>query len=335
MTNHLSSVTLNALVDQELSADQALAVKEHLDGCPACTSSALMQALLKGAVAKAGQRYSASPRLEERLRRLSAGISETSLPSTPGKASSSRSAWWIVSSALAAAAVLLIIAASWIATQRQIQHTQLASLQQAGLVSEVLDQHIATLAANQPPQVISSDRHTVKPWFQGKLPFSFNLPDNPPDDTTLDGANLTYLHNRPAAQLLYSIGRHRVSVLIGQKQDALTPNASTSDRSGFHVTEFATDDLEGIAISDVDPTRLSALVRAIEQAQTGRCSNCLRPAAALRHNQRNVVADSNFCSYLLERRPTIAPSPGRTKHLRRVKSNSLNQGINRIPLQFS
>jgi anti-sigma factor RsiW len=270
MIDHLSSTTLNALVDQELSAEQAVAVQEHLDGCPVCTSSALIQALLKSAVARAGQRYSASTRLEERLRRLSTADSQTSLPGTPGRAPASRSTWRIVSSALAAAAVLLIVAGTWIATQRQTQHTQLASLQQAGLVSEVLDQHIATLAANQPPQVISSDRHTVKPWFQGKLPFSFNLPDNLPDDTKLDGANLTYLHNRPAAQLLYSIGRHRVSVLLGQKQDALIPNPATTERSGFHVTEFATDDLAGIAISDVDPARLSALVHAIAQAQTRR-----------------------------------------------------------------
>jgi anti-sigma factor RsiW len=270
MTSHLSPQMLNALVDQELSADQAVAVKKHLDGCPACTSSALTQALLKGAVAKAGQRYSATTRLEERLRRLSTGDSYTSLPDTTGQARSSRSAWRIVSSALAAAAVLLIVAGSWIATQRQPQHTQLASLQQAALVSEVLDQHIATLAANQPPQVISSDRHTVKPWFQGKLPFSFNLPDNLPDDTRLEGANLTYLHNRPAAQLLYTIGRHRISVLLSQKQDALISNLPTTERSGFHVTEFATDDLAGIAVSDVDPARLSALVSAIKQAQTGR-----------------------------------------------------------------
>jgi anti-sigma factor RsiW len=269
MTYHLSSATLSALVDQELSADQAAAVKEHLDGCPACTSSALMQSLLKSAVARAGKRYSAG-RLKERLRRLSTGYGETSLPGTRGRVHSSRSSWWIVSSALAAAAVLLIVAAGWIVAQRQTQHTQIASPQRAGLISEVLDQHIATLAANQPPQVISSDRHTVKPWFQGKLPFSFDLPENLPDDTKLDGANLTYLHNRPAAQLLYSIGRHRVSVLIGQKQDALISNPSTTARSGFHVAGFATDDLEGIAISDVDPAQLSALVGAIEQAQTQR-----------------------------------------------------------------
>jgi anti-sigma factor RsiW len=267
MTDHLSSATLNALVDQELSAEQAATATEHLGHCAACTSSALNQALLKTAVAKAGQRYTASTQLQERLRRLSAEQTQI-LPNPSGKAPSFRSAWWIVSSTVAAAAVLLIVAASWMIMQRQTQHTQIASLQRVALANEVLDQHIATLAANQPPQVLSSDRHTVKPWFQGKLPFSFNLPDNLPDDTKLDGANLTYLHNRPAAQLLYSIGRHRVSVLISQRQDAAMSNQPQVQRSGFHVTGFDTNDLEVIAISDVDPGRLSALVHAIAQVQT-------------------------------------------------------------------
>ena len=88
------------------------------------------------------------------------------------------------------------------------------------LATAAYDQHIATLAANTPPQVISSDRHTVKPWFEGKLSFSLNLPENLPSGTNLDGANLTYIHNRPAAQLLYSIGKHRVSIYLEQETDS-------------------------------------------------------------------------------------------------------------------
>jgi anti-sigma factor RsiW len=268
MSEHLSSATLSALVDQELTAEQADAVKQHLDSCPACTSSALNQALLKTAVAKGGQRYAAGTHLQERLRRLSAADALTSLPNTRAKVASSRSARWIVSSALAAAAVLLVIAGSWILVQRQTQHTQIASLQRVALVNEVLDQHIATLAGNQPPQVISSDRHTVKPWFQGKLPFSFNLPDNLPNDIKLDGANFTYLHNRPAAQLLYSIGRHRVSIFVVQKADGAMLDTAQAEQSGFHVTGLSTDNLAAIAISDVDPARLSDLVHALQKAQS-------------------------------------------------------------------
>jgi anti-sigma factor RsiW len=102
---------------------------------------------------------------------------------------------------------------------RAAQRAELASAERTGLVTEVFDQHVATLARNVPPQVVSNDRHTVKPWFQGKIPFSFNLPQGLPNDTTLDGANLTYLRNQPVAQLLYSISKHRVSVFVRQKSE--------------------------------------------------------------------------------------------------------------------
>jgi anti-sigma factor RsiW len=143
----------------------------------------------------------------------------------------------------------------------------MVSAQFAALATEVCDQHIATLAANAPPEVVSSDRHTVKPWFQGKLPFSFSLPDNLPSGTTLDGANLTYIHGRPTAQLLYSIGKHRVSVYLEQgTNDSISEGLST-DHSGFHVLNFKAGDLEGIAVSDVDPARLSDLVNTIANVQ--------------------------------------------------------------------
>jgi anti-sigma factor RsiW len=108
----------------------------------------------------------------------------------------------------------------------------------------------------------------VKPWFQGKILFSFNLPQNLPADTTLDGANLTYLRNQPAAQLLFSIGKHHVSVFVQHANNTPTPNRILADRSGSHITEFQTANLDVVAISDVDPARLSNLAEIIEQAQT-------------------------------------------------------------------
>ena len=266
MTAHLSSTLLNALVDGELSVEQAAAVKLHLDECPSCTASALNQALLKNAAARAGQRYTVPSQLEQRLRSLAS--SQT--PQPPRVHAGASSTLRALSSAIAIAAMLLVVAAGWIFAQRHKQTSELASLQQAALVTEVSDLHIATLAANQPPEVISSDRHTVKPWFQGKIPFSFNLPDNLPEDTKLDGANLAYLHNRPVAQLLYSIGRHHVSVFVEQKPDSAQQNPPKAEHSGFHVVSFQANDLEFTAVSDVDPARLAGLVHALEQSQTPR-----------------------------------------------------------------
>jgi anti-sigma factor RsiW len=153
--------------------------------------------------------------------------------------------------------------------QRATQRADIASAEHAALITEVFDQHVATLADNIAPQVVSTDRHTVKPWFQGKIPFSFNLPQTLPGDTTLDGANLTYLGDQPVAQLLYSIGRHRVSVFLRQSSAEAETKPFAAERAGFHVMAFSAKGLEGVAVSDVDPARLAELVSALKGAQTG------------------------------------------------------------------
>jgi len=269
MTDHLSPAILNLLADGELSAEEFAITKEHLDGCSSCTTNALTQMLLKSATAKAGHRYTLPPHLLEQLSR------QTRQAASPKQASQFRIVPRSVSqfagrfNALGwvAAAVLLVISLGAVLILRSAQQTANVSAEYASLVTEVCDQHIATLAANSPPQVLSSDRHTVKPWFQGKLPFSFNLPESLPHDTTLDGANLTYLRNQPVAQLLYSIAKHRVSIFVRRRTDSINSKQLLAEHSGFHVMGFRTDDLEAVAVSDVDPARLSDLIRSLEQSQ--------------------------------------------------------------------
>jgi anti-sigma factor RsiW len=266
MTDHLSPSMLNGLADGELSAAQLAVANEHLAACPACTSNALYQSLLKSATAKAGQRYTPPPQLQERLTRLASSGLEA-----PGSGTGHRyPQQWRFAWGWVAAAVLLLVSASTMMVQRTARKAEISSAEHAALVTEVFDQHVATLAGSLPPEVVSTDRHTVKPWFQGKLPFSFNLPEGLPRDTALDGANLTYLHNQPVAQLLYSIGKHRVSVFLLEKPGATRADQLPAEHAGFHVMDFSTDELEGVAVSDVDPARLAELVSAIRQGQTGR-----------------------------------------------------------------
>jgi len=245
---HLSPATLNALADGELSPADLAAANQHLEDCPVCTSTALTQLLLKAAITRAGRRYTPPATLANRL-----ATSERPAPQIHPRA---RIIPWT-----GIAAVLLLAAYMLFVPRRPAP----AALQ-ADLTTEVFDEHIASLAAGAAPHVVSSDRHTVKPWFQGKLPFSFNLPQNLPPDTTLDGANLTYIHSHPAAQLLYSIGRHHVSIFL--LQEGATPEPySAADRAGFHVTGFTTGTLQAIAIGDVDAPRLAALAAQVQQAQ--------------------------------------------------------------------
>jgi anti-sigma factor RsiW len=262
---------LNALADGGLSPDQLALCNQHLDSCASCTSKTDNVSALKSATAKAGQRYTPSADFQERIARFASGANsssdakrDTAVNRSPLR-SSSHFAWlgW------AAATVLLIGSATVLLMQRSAQRAEAASAEQAALVGEVFDLHVAALTGNLPLQVVSTDRHTVKPWFQGKIPFSFNLPQTLPADTTLDGADLIYLKNQPAAQLIFSIGRHHASVILRQRSGAAAASEFTADRAGFHVIEFATNDLEGVGISDVDSARLAELMSAVKHAQTG------------------------------------------------------------------
>jgi anti-sigma factor RsiW len=269
MSDHLSPATLNALADGELSSDGLASVTEHLHGCAACTSHALEQALLKSATTRAGQRYALPDEMRERMERL---VSSQNVSShvvkkrTPLlRPPTNRPAPWL---GWAVAATLLVSAGGLTVVEMKERRAQTAAVERATLVTEVSDQHIATLAANLPPQVLSSDRHTVKPWFQGKIPFSFNLPEGLPEDTKLEGANLAYLHNRPVAQLLYSIGKHRVSVFVQERVNETEWRAPITEHAGFRLASFSTNALDVVAISDVDPAKLGGLMTLIERAQS-------------------------------------------------------------------
>lgn len=266
MTEHLTLDQLNLFADGELSSEQVARINEHLSECQACTASALSQMVLKSTAARAGRRYVMPAGLQERLlQRASQEAPKVEATLNRGvDVTEARRARKFGLLGWAAAVVLLLASVRVVYLQRGA----MARADEAALVTEVCDQHIGTLAANQEPQVLSSDRHTVKPWFQGKIPFSFNLPEALPPDTKLDGANLAYLHNLPVAQLLYSIGKHRVSVFVREREEASAPVALVTEHSGFHVVTLSTEELEFVAVSDVDPVRLRSLMDALVQAQS-------------------------------------------------------------------
>jgi anti-sigma factor RsiW len=212
-----------------------------------------MQALaaqqLKLATRQAALRFTPSPEALARLRAQAAN--------SPAK--SAQKIYWRPAAWSALAAVLLIalfLAGSW-----QLRRSD-------ALTAELLDQHLAVLSDASSPQVLSSDRHTVKPWFQGRLPFSFNLPEPSqlPADSALLGADLTYVNGRPAALLLFSIHKHRVSVFVSQSgpsEGLLLRNV----RSGFQIAHARAAGLEFVAVSDVSRPDLDGLMTVLIQAQ--------------------------------------------------------------------
>jgi anti-sigma factor RsiW len=168
----------------------------------------------------------------------------------------------------ATAAVLAIAALLSVTTLERARRSDVAAVASAAAANEILDQHVAALSPDSPLGVISMDRHTVKPWFEGRVPFSFNLPEHLPEEMSLVGADMTYLHGRPTAQLIYRIGRHRASLFVTLREGSAESAVSASERAGFHLRSFSAGPLAVQAVSDVNPAELDALVKSFRDAQS-------------------------------------------------------------------
>jgi len=259
-SEHLGPERLNAFVDGELSSAERQGIEQHFAVCHACALRVLSVTQLKSATAHASRRFATSP---EALARLTAHLNSQSLAQAqikrPTRLFSMPSLRPLVWTALAAAVLLTVSVLGW----RQLHQSN-------SLAAELLDQHLATLSSGVSPQVISTDRHTVKPWFQGRLPFSFNLPDTSalPEGIALKGANLTYLDGQPAALLLFTIHKHEVSVFLTQRAASSRPTALSTTRAGFTIQTAASPDLRIVAVSDVNPVELNNLVTVLVTAQS-------------------------------------------------------------------
>jgi anti-sigma factor RsiW len=248
--DHLNPGNLSAYIDGELPPAESQAVRQHIAECHVCALRVVSAMQLKTVTARTGQRFAPPP---DTLARLTAQVQQKA-PQKTARILSFRTASW---AALAACLLLAILLVGW---QQNRQANTLSA--------ELLDQHLATLSSGSAPQVISTDRHTVKPWFQGKLPFSFNIPEPLPADTALKGGDLTYLKGQPAALLLFTIHKHEVSVFLTQRSGSPIATARSGVRSGFTIEHASTRDLQIVAVSDVNPADLEHLVSALVQAQS-------------------------------------------------------------------
>jgi anti-sigma factor RsiW len=109
--------------------------------------------------------------------------------------------------------------------------------------------------------VVSSDRHTVKPWFEGKIPFSFNLPELQGSPFELVGGRVSYLEQSPGAELIFRVRKHLISVFIFQDR-AIPAGFSASeamDARSFHLESWTKGGLRYFVIGDASPEDLRAL----------------------------------------------------------------------------
>lgn len=185
---------LDSYLDGELASDQMRTLDVHLRSCPSCSAEALARVQFKRAVKSAGMAFVPSARFRAQL--------QSKIAAKPRHS-------WLSGWTFATAALAVLAVAAFLMSYRERQN-----LIQDRLFSEIADLHVSTLASANPVEVVSTDRHTVKPWFQGRIPFTFNLPELQGTDFTLLGGRVAYLGQAPGAELIYQVRKHNVSVFI-------------------------------------------------------------------------------------------------------------------------
>lgn len=225
---------IDTYLDGELPTAEMKEMDAHLRTCSACTADALQHVQFKRAVQSAGRRYTPSADFRQKVRQ--------SIAARPR-----RSAMWLW---LPATAVLLLLVAGTVTLS--IREQRLASQH---TYSELADLHVTALASSNPVDVVSSDRHTVKPWFEGKIPFTFNLPELQDPDLSLVGGRIAYLGQSPGVELIYRIRKHQVSVFIFQEHavGSLSHSRSTVQRqqATFNFSSWSQNGLYYVVMGDL------------------------------------------------------------------------------------
>jgi anti-sigma factor RsiW len=237
---------LDAYLDGELPLAEAHALSGHLRGCAACAAESLSRVQQKRALQAAGLRFTPDPAFRARIQ----------------KSISPKTHRWnrLWLPALATAAVLLIAAIFPLTVNRERRGDQ-------QVLSELADLHVATLASSNPVDVVSTDRHTVKPWFAGKIPFTFNLPELQDSPFTLVGGKVSYLNQSPGAELIFRVRQHQMSVFIFQERalGSVRTDEATQGALSFNVRSWSHNGLHYFVIGDAsaeDFDKLSGLIKA-------------------------------------------------------------------------
>jgi anti-sigma factor RsiW len=239
--------TLDTYLDGELSQEEMRAFDAHVRGCQSCAAEALARVQMKRALHAAGKRFVPTPEFRARVRQ-----------SVAAKPQPSRRLSWISAPLAVAVVVVGALTTAYVGTTHS-RTTQ--------VYSEIADLHVAMLASSSPVDVVSSDRHTVKPWFQGRIPFSFDLPELQNSDFVLLGARMTYLDQTPGAHLIYQLRKHRISVLVFREEafrDRLAKASSPERKASFNVETWGQNGLRYFVIGDVNAADIDSLAKLVK-----------------------------------------------------------------------
>ncbi|HEV2365333.1 MAG TPA: zf-HC2 domain-containing protein [Caulobacteraceae bacterium] len=247
------SLKTQAFLDGEVAGLEAEAVERHIESCPECQAQCADTAALSEAIRRHAPRLSAPADLRRRVedawsRERQRGSGPRRLPAFLGGGD-----FW--RGALSGAGATALTAALAIVFSSPPSPGTLAD--------QVTGAYARAMMTGRSIAVASSDHHTVKPWFEGRIPLSPPVADFAGQGFRLVGGRLDRLAGAPAAVVVYRHGKHEVDLFVTADRGRRMPPAAT--RHGYHALFWKAGDLDYAAVSDADPAELAAfsnLVRA-------------------------------------------------------------------------
>ncbi len=236
------NTVLDTYLDGEVPEKEMRTFDAHVRNCPSCSADALTRVQMKRTIQVAGRRFIPSAEFRKRV--------QQSITRKPQR--NFRLGWML----LAAAAIILgvgTLTSVYVGTRGGDQ-----------VFSEIADLHVATLASSSPVDVISTDRHTVKPWFQGKIPFAFDLPELQNSEFSLLGGRMTYLDQTPGAHLIYDVRKHHISVFVFQERSlpaSLDKKSLSPKKLSFNMETWSRGGLRYFVIGDTSAADIDRLAR--------------------------------------------------------------------------
>jgi anti-sigma factor RsiW len=259
-----SRLLIHAYLDNELDAGDSVRLNRHIADCPACTRELERQSLLQDALRRAKPALASGDALPDALRMRVLASLPMAMPEQPVAVSPSvRSlvspmplrGWRVAPVALAASLLLLLGGGAGVAWQRQASEI-------AALTTEAVSDHLRSLQPQHLTDVLTSDRHTVKPWFDGKLDFSPQVRDLGATGFVLVGGRLDVLHGRRVAAIVYRLRQHPINLFQWPDAGADSTPISADAGDGYTVTRWSQDGMAYWAVSTLDRTEMDAFATA-------------------------------------------------------------------------
>ncbi len=227
--------------DKELDLIRTLEVEQHLKECPACHRRYEEQQALRKVMAGRASYFEAPHGLR---RRVHQAVREASRAEAPPSRWSWEPSWlWPrVLAPVAVAALALVIALPWLAPTP----TQSRLLAQA-----IVSAHVRSLMADHLTDVASSDQHAVKPWFNGKVPFSPPVTDLAAQGFPLVGGRLDVVEERPVAALVYQRRKHFINLFIWPSTGSGRAGERSLALRGYNLIHWTKEGMDCWAVSDV------------------------------------------------------------------------------------